>query len=203
MRRTTLKLSPVLTVGLVMAIGDAQAIDPLQELRACARMDDAADRADCYDALGQWALGEEAESAVAAPQPEEAPLPAAAAVPAAAASSAKPASAPSTAATPVTGESAASVASAPQALPDDIGGQQFEDKPDERYTDRVMSCRKATDDKWLFYFESGQVWKQVSSKRVLLDDDACQFGATISKDFFGFKMQIEGENSKVRISRIK
>ena len=50
---------------------------------------------------------------------------------------------------------------------------------------------------------SGQFWKQVSSRRVVMDEDTCQFRATVTKDFFGYKLQIEGEKGKIRISRLK
>ena len=38
---------------------------------------------------------------------------------------------------------------------------------------------------------------------VVLDDDECEFVATVKKDFFGYKMQIEGDKNKIRISRLK
>jgi hypothetical protein len=66
---------------------------------------------------------------------------------------------------------------------------------------RVTSCKKNSLEKYLFYFDNGQVWKQVSDKRVYFKD--CDFNVIISKDFFGYKMQQEGEERRIRISRIK
>jgi len=59
----------------------------------------------------------------------------------------------------------------------------------------------ASKKKYAFYLEGGQVWKQVGDKRLYFKD--CDFNVTISKDFFGYKMQREGEKSRFRVSRLR
>ncbi len=98
---------------------------------------------------------------------------------------------------------AASVASAaPVAMPDDLGGEEFVKKKEENPVEgrgRVMKCTQAVDKKWFYHFENGQVWKQVDSRRRRHRE--CDFDVTIVKDGFGYKMQIDGEKGKIRISR--
>lgn len=65
----------------------------------------------------------------------------------------------------------------------------------------VVRCEKDARKKYLFYFENGQVWRQASDKRVYFKD--CNFDVTISKDFFGYKMQKDGDKGRIRISRVK
>ncbi len=92
--------------------------------------------------------------------------------------------------------------------PDELGSEQLPSSGDndekeaaQRLTVRAVRCEKGPRDKYYFYLEGGQVWKQVSDKR--LNYKECDFNVTISKDFFGYKMQVEGEKSKTRISRIR
>ncbi|MBT8090786.1 MAG: type VI secretion protein [Gammaproteobacteria bacterium] len=65
----------------------------------------------------------------------------------------------------------------------------------------VTGCKKDARKKYMFFFENGQVWRQSSDKRVYFKD--CNFDVTISKDFFGYKMQKDGDKGRIRISRIK
>jgi hypothetical protein len=205
----------------------AQSADPLEELKACARIGDAQARGACYEALGQRTLEQEAvaepaqeqpaeePATAAAPEPEPAPPAAPAAEPvatdraehdpaaatAAAATMAGSAATEPAAATPAAQDTATATT---QSLPDDAGGVRFEESSTKkRYVGRVTDCSRAADQKWVFRLDSGQVWKQVSSRKVILNEDECQFGVTVSKDFFGYKMQIEGEKTKIRISRLQ
>lgn len=67
---------------------------------------------------------------------------------------------------------------------------------------KVTKCRKSGgNNKYTFYLEDGQVWKQVSSKRLNFKD--CNFGVSIHKDFFGYKMQLENSEKKFSVSRIR
>jgi len=66
---------------------------------------------------------------------------------------------------------------------------------------RVTRCEKDARKKYYFVFENGQVWKQVSDKR--LSYKQCDFEVTITKDFFGYKMQPDGEDRRVSIARVK
>lgn len=66
----------------------------------------------------------------------------------------------------------------------------------------VTKCSKSGGNKkYTFYLENGQVWKQISDKRLHFKD--CNFGVTIHKDFFGFKMQLEDTKKKFRVSRVR
>lgn len=65
----------------------------------------------------------------------------------------------------------------------------------------VTKCRQGENKKYYFYFENGQVWKQSDRKRVKFKD--CNFNVTITKDFFGSKMQQDGEDRRIRITRVK
>ena len=65
----------------------------------------------------------------------------------------------------------------------------------------VTRCEKDARKKYLFYFDNGQVWRQVSDKRVYYRD--CNFDVTVTKDFFGYKMQKDGDKGRIRISRVK
>jgi hypothetical protein len=223
MTSAKLRLVPLLAIGLGAATANAQATDPMEELKACAKIEDAGARAECYDTLGKQVLNEESGNTTAA---SEAPEAASVEVASEAAAASATVSSTVVAATPeaepepepepeteaasgaaataaVAAAAASTEAGSAQPIPDDVGGQRFEENTDEKYLDHVVSCDKNSEGKWVFTFKSGQVWKQVSSRRVVLDDDACQFNATVSKDFFGYKMQIEGEKGKIRISRLK
>lgn len=65
----------------------------------------------------------------------------------------------------------------------------------------VTHCKKDARKKYLFFFENGQVWRQLSDKRVYFKD--CNFDVTISKDVFGYKMQRDGDKGRIRISRLR
>jgi len=66
---------------------------------------------------------------------------------------------------------------------------------------RVTSCEKDSRNKYYFAFDNGQVWKQSSDKKLRYRE--CNFEVTISKDFFGYKMQPDGSKSRIRIVRVK
>lgn len=65
----------------------------------------------------------------------------------------------------------------------------------------VARCEKDPRKKYLFHFENGQIWKQKSNQRLYFKD--CNFDVTITQDFFGYKMQADGEKRQIRISRVK
>ena len=65
----------------------------------------------------------------------------------------------------------------------------------------VSRCGESADGRLIFYFSNGQVWKQSKDDRVYFRD--CNFDVTITKDFFGYKMQQVGENRRIRIRRLK
>ena len=65
----------------------------------------------------------------------------------------------------------------------------------------VTKCRQDDNKKYYFYLENGQVWKQSDRKRLKYED--CNFDVTITKDFFGSKMRQDGEDRRVRVTRVK
>ena len=77
------------------------------------------------------------------------------------------------------------------------------DEKDETLAIRatVTKCRQDANDKYYFYFDNGEVWKQSDGKRVRLRD--CSFDVTITKDFFGHKMRPDGEKWRIRVARVK
>lgn len=92
----------------------------------------------------------------------------------------------------------------PAPLTQDVGQEQLENRPDSEpliVTGRVTECRQSSGDRWLFVFDNGQVWRQRKEGRRSFRE--CDFGVTITRDFFGYKMQIDGETSWIRIGRIR
>lgn len=86
-------------------------------------------------------------------------------------------------------------------IPTDLGGSAFtENGKPKGYQGNVISCKASQDNKWFYYFENGQVWKQADNRRIRHKE--CKFTATIRKDGFGYIM-LFGNNKKVRISRKK
>lgn len=65
----------------------------------------------------------------------------------------------------------------------------------------VTRCGENADGRYVFYFSNGQVWKQSKNDRVHFRD--CNFNVTITKDYFGYKMQQDGEKRRIRIKRLK
>jgi hypothetical protein len=89
---------------------------------------------------------------------------------------------------------ATGTASKAAALPDDLGIENT-----SQYRGLITSCKKNADEQWYFYFDNGQVWKQVDGRRRHYRK--CNFYVTITNDGLGYKMQIDGDKNKVRISR--
>ncbi len=99
------------------------------------------------------------------------------------------------------------VASKPVSAPPDNFGAESLRRDDENkvkeppVTARVNRCTKDARDKYIFYLEGGQVWKQVNYKRLYFK--SCDFAVSIRKDFFGYKMQLQDSKKKFRVSRIR
>ena len=96
--------------------------------------------------------------------------------------------------------------SAPVPLTQDVGAEQLAGKhrPEgepEIVHGKVTECKKDASNKYYFVFDNGQVWKQRSTARLPVGE--CDFPVTITKDSFGYKMQIDGEGKKIRIGRIR
>ena len=96
---------------------------------------------------------------------------------------------------------------APPPAPADLGaellpGNQDEGKKEEEsFSATVTRCERMADRRYAFYFSNGQIWRQANSDRLYLKD--CTFDVTITKDFFGYKMQQVGEKKRIRINRLR
>lgn len=117
-------------------------------------------------------------------------------------------SAPSQPATEATSEESAGAAERTEPLPltEEVGEEQLDansrpEREPTRFQGRVIECKQDASRKWYFYFDNGQVWKQRANARLTNRD--CDFAVTISKDSFGYRMQIEGETRKIRVGRIR
>ena len=100
----------------------------------------------------------------------------------------------------------AEVSAAVAPPPDELGAGSIRSKDGTRAEDapvtaRVIRCARDASKDSVFYLEGGQVWKQTSGKKLAYE--TCDFNIAISKDVFGYKMQVEGESRKIRISRIR
>jgi hypothetical protein len=136
--------------------------DPIDALKACARMENTKKRVACYEALGKQVLGEEIA-----------------------------ASATETVA-PAAEEPAAAAVESPAVDEDD------EYKPIHAH---VRACQKASDNRYFFILDSGEIWKQSGGRTHRFKD--CSFDVTIRKDVFGYKMTIDGDDKTVRVKRHK
>jgi len=183
----------LITVVAAICAGTAVATpeDIVAELKSCARMSESNARTSCYEALGKRVIEDKSSPATTAetvPSPAESPEPAAGVAATATASSAV----------------APAPASQPQ-MEDNMGGYKYAEKasdhPDNDIHTRVVQCQQDRDKVWFFKFENGQVWKQVDRSRLNFKD--CDFPVVVSKDGFGYKLQVEGEGRKIRISRRK
>ena len=100
-----------------------------------------------------------------------------------------------------------STPSPPAAVPSDdlgaeaLGRKEKKDDDEAPVQAKVVRCVKDVRKDYNFYMEGGQVWKQVSDKRLFYKE--CDFNVTITRDYFGYKMQVEGEKSRIRVKRVR
>lgn len=179
-----------ITLTIALLFGGAQvfAADPA----TCRAIADDAERLACYDALGGKT---EPPAPPAAPAPVEEPE-----------AEPMPESEPVLEVEPAPEPPAQTETAEPPPVPEDLGAEALPDKPGEekepeKFAATVTRCGETVDGRYLFYFENGQVWKQANDKRLYFRD--CSFDVTITKDFFGFKMQPVGEKKRVRIRRVR
>jgi hypothetical protein len=142
-----------------------------RDYESCVGLEDAAARLACYDEIVNQQVPAEADESAPATEPVEQVVP--------------------------------SAAGEPMPLSEEIGREQLsgDDEEPERFAGKVTDCRQDAANKWYFFFDNGQVWKQKNSGRQRFKD--CDFEATITKDVFGYKMQVDGEGKKIRIGRIR
>ena len=154
----------------------AHATDAVEGLRLCAKMSDRDARLACYDDLGKRLLGEASTDDMSSANEDiQAEV-----------------------------SEAETVAAVTPSLPDDLGGADFEkqagtEPPENK--GRVTSCKKGGDNRWYFFFDNEQVWKESNTGRNRFKD--CNFVATITRDGFGYKMQQEGKTRTIRVKRVR
>lgn len=175
----------------------APEVELLEELRNCARTEDSVARIACYEQLGKRVLGEESIKTAEVAAVETDVVEAGAGEPGPTASLAvEAANVPES-------KAAEMVPPQPdvQRLPDDLGINNTKEKKSaekKSYRGHVRSCGQTSDDRWYFVFDSGQMWKQSNNGTYRFKE--CDFDVTITKDFFGFKMAIDGGKT-LRVKR--
>ena len=168
----------VCAFALVMMLCAPASAQDADELAACAKLEDPKARLACYDAASRRA-----------PAPESAAEPA------------KPAQPPEAAQVMEAAEAQEPEQAAP--LSDAVGKEQLpvEDPNEGPVRGTLTDCREGPTGKWYFYFDNGQVWEQRDNDRLRLR--TCDFDVTISKDFFGYKMEMPNSGNKIRVARVK
>jgi hypothetical protein len=157
----------ILLITVFTSSGIAQSVDPVEELKACAKMTDRNARFACFDNLGERVLRE--ASADKKPTREKMAQP----------------------------EAVTATATNAQPLPDDLGKSTGSIK----YSGLITSCKKGHYGDWYFIFDNGQVWKEVNKRNRRFKE--CNFNATITRDGFGYKMQIHGVEKYLRVRRYR
>ncbi len=184
MTRARTALSIILIAAVASSV-DAQSPGADEELRDCAKVSDRYARLACYDSLSESLLGEQTNEEVSMQEVpmQEAPR-----------QEAPRQEAPTQEAV---AEPETVVASEPetQPLPDDFG------KSDSNvtYSGMITACRQGHYGDWYFVFDNGQVWKETNNRRLRFKE--CNFKAKISKDGFGYRLTIEGEEKTYRVRR--
>lgn len=177
----TRSITAILTLVILVSTssGIAQSMDPIDELKACARMTDRNARFACFDSLGKRVLLE--ESADKSPTRGEVAQP--------------------DAITP-----AAATSAQPQR--DDLGTSTFGDDQESKsvkdqdsesvtYEGRITSCKQGHYGDWYFFFDNGQVW--INASRSNLRFKECDFKVKVTKDLFSYKMWIDDAKKPIRI----
>ncbi len=155
-------------------------------VESCQQLTDDAERLACYDRVFRAGQAVPAEPAPTAPAPVE------------------PAPAPTV--TPDPEPPAPAAQQQPDTVPlDDRVGRESLDR-DEKPKDpdivgHVRSCKENARGRYFFFFDNGQVWKQVDNTPIRWRE--CNFEVRLRKDFFGYSLQPVGEKKKVRVSRVE
>ena len=64
----------------------------------------------------------------------------------------------------------------------------------------ISKCGEATNFKFYFYFDNGQVWRYIGGKKLRYR--GCEGAAILVEDRLGFSLQMEGDNARLRVKRI-
>ena len=162
----------ILLIPVFTSSGVAQSVDPVEELKVCAKMTDRDARFACFDDLGERVLRE--DSADKKPTQGNGAQP----------------------------EAVMATATNAQSPVDDTGQSTLADNQTStsiQYGGLMTSCQKGRYGDWFFIFDNGQVWKSLNKRNLRFND--CNLNATITKDRFGYDMQIDGVEKTVRVRR--
>lgn len=154
----------ILVTAMLTSSSVAQSVGTVEELKVCARMTDQSARLECFDNLGERALGKEPADEKPAQEQQVEP------------------------------EAVTETATDVEPLPDDFGSSKT-----AQYGGLITSCKRGHYGDWYFIFDNGQVWKEVNHRNLRFKE--CNFNATITKDAFGYKMQIDGMEKTIRVRR--
>ena len=65
----------------------------------------------------------------------------------------------------------------------------------------VVRCGKANNRKWYFYLDNGQVWQYLGSRTLRYRN--CDTPGTLREDGMGFALQMDGDEAKLRVKRVR
>jgi hypothetical protein len=65
----------------------------------------------------------------------------------------------------------------------------------------VSKCGEATNFKFYFYLDNGQVWRYIGGEKLRLR--GCEGTAFLVEDRFGFTLQMDGDSARLRVKRVK
>lgn len=162
--------------------GRAQSEGAIEQLKACARMNNPDNRFVCFEELGRRVLGETSSDQQSirqqAARPEDV--------------------------TPPPTIIVESVPEIAESVPDKsnvptLGNDQ--DPESVEFRGMLTSCQQGHFGDWYFVLDNGEVWKEVKRRKRRFED--CNFEVTITKDFFGFNLQIEALGKTIRVKRYK
>ena len=154
----------ILLIPVFTSSGVAQSVDPVEELKVCAKITDRDARFSCFDSLGERVLRE--ESADKKPTEENVAQPVA----------------------------VTATATNAQSLPDGLGKSSS-----VQHSGLITACKKGQYSNWFFFFDNGQVWKEVNPRNRQFKE--CNFNATITRDGFGYEMHIDAVDKTIRVRR--
>lgn len=81
------------------------------------------------------------------------------------------------------------------------GGFGLENEGQQSISSRIDGEFRGWDGDTIFKLENGQVWKQTNPGSVYYRANRPK--VTITREFFGFRMEVEGLNKRVQVKRIK
>jgi hypothetical protein len=65
----------------------------------------------------------------------------------------------------------------------------------------VTRCSEGHNRQFYFYFDNGQAWKYIGGKTLRYRD--CDRPATLREDGLGFSLQLDGDEARLRVQRVR